>query len=441
MKRLPTQKHMTLEARKYIEEALNEKKSISQIARDLDRSETTIAREIKKHRQPMFPTAFNNNSGCLLHQSCSHKHFECYLHCKNFQIEICELLTKPPYTCNACNKKRICRLVKYYYKGSEANLEYKSLLNNSRANLHYTDLEWNILNNDFYTLVLQNRSIYHSLKIINNRGFQFAKSSIYRQIKQDRLALKTSDLPRFKRKKKQNSKDTSYKSSKVKDHTYEDYIEYKNQHPNAIEIQTDTVYGILGVSEPVMLTIQIVEIKFLFIFKMQFQTMEETIKVISNLQEVLGENCFHMVFEIWLTDNGHEFNNVERLVNVFQKSHIFYCHPYSSFEKGSIENNHELIRRVIPKGVSLKVYTQDDYNLLASHINSLFREELDGLCPFELIERFIPMETIFKLGLHKIVPEKVKLIPSLLGEKNIKNIKKYLDEDNIKRQHVFIEKT
>ena len=56
MKRLPTQKHMTLEARKYIEEALNEKKSISQIARDLDRSETTIAREIKKHRQPMFPT-------------------------------------------------------------------------------------------------------------------------------------------------------------------------------------------------------------------------------------------------------------------------------------------------------------------------------------------------------------------------------------------------
>ena len=51
------------------------------------------------------------------------------------------------------------------------------------------------------------------------------------------------------------------------------------------------------------------------------------------------------------------------------------------------------------------------------------------------------METIFKLGLHKIVPEEVKLIPSLLGEKNIKNIKKYLDEDNIKRQHVFIEKT
>ena len=31
MKRLPTQKHMTLEARKYIEEALNEKKSISQM--------------------------------------------------------------------------------------------------------------------------------------------------------------------------------------------------------------------------------------------------------------------------------------------------------------------------------------------------------------------------------------------------------------------------
>lgn len=441
MKRTAIQKHMTLETRKYIEEALNSKKRISQIAIDLDRNETTIAREIKKHRQTLFPTSFNNHTGCLSQETCSHKHFECYKHCKDFQIKWCNFLLKTPFVCNACTRKQSCRLVKLYYKAYEANMEYKSLLNNSRTNLHYTDLEWNILNNDFYTLVLQNRSIYHSLKILNNRGFQFARSSIYRQIKQDRLALKTSDLPRFKRKKKQNNNDTSYKSSKVKDHTYEDYTEYKNEYLDATEVQTDTVCGIQGSSEPVMLTIQIVEIKFLFIFKMQFQTMEETTRVISNLQDVLGDECFHMIFEIWLTDNGHEFNDVERLTNMFPESHIFYCHPYSSFEKGSIENNHELIRRVIPKGISLNIYTQDDYNLLASHINSLFREELDGLCPFDLIERFIPMETIHKLGLHKIAPEEVKLIPSLLGEKNIKNIKKHLDENDIKRQHVFIEKS
>ena len=102
---------------------------------------------------------------------------------------------------------------------------------------------------------------------------------------------------------------------------------------------------------------------------------------------------------------------------------MFYCHPYSSFEKGSIENNHELIRRVIPKGVSLKPYTQKELNLLCSHINSLFRESLDGKCPFDLIENYISLDSITKLGLSKINSLDVCLIPELLGDKNVNNIK------------------
>ena len=94
MKRTAIQKHMTLETRKYIEEALNSKKRISQIAIDLDRNETTIAREIKKHRQTVFPTSFNNHTGCLSQETCSHKHFECYKHCKDFQIKWCNSLLK-----------------------------------------------------------------------------------------------------------------------------------------------------------------------------------------------------------------------------------------------------------------------------------------------------------------------------------------------------------
>ena len=74
--------------------------------------------------------------------------------------------------------------------------------------------------------------------------------------------------------------------------------------------------------------------------------------------------------------------------------------------KGSIENNHELLRRVIPKGISLKPYNQQDYNKLASHINSLYRERLNGKCPFDLIENYIPNETLIKLGLERIQDDK-----------------------------------
>ena len=93
--------------------------------------------------------------------------------------------------------------------------------------------------------------------------------------------------------------------------------------------------------------------------------------------------------EILLTDNGHEFIKLDELQQILKKTNIFYCHPYSSCKNGNIENNHKLLRRVIPQGVSLKCYNQEDINLLCSNINSLFREELDGKCPFNLIDEFI----------------------------------------------------
>ena len=117
-------------------------------------------------------------------------------------------------------------------------------------------------------------------------------------------------------------------------------------------------------------------------------------------------------------------------------SNIFYCHTYSSFEKGNIENSHELIRRVIPKGVSLKPYTQHDINILINNINSLYRESLNGKCPFELINNIIPLEILEKMRYHPIKAEKVNLTPNLLGKKNIENITKYLDKNELKKAHI-----
>ena len=157
---------------------------------------------------------------------------------------------------------------------------------------------------------------------------------------------------------------------------------------------------------------------------------------LKELEENIGNELWNKISEIILTDNGKEFYNYEKFQNAFNTSNIYYCHPYSSFEKGSIENSHELIRRVIPKGVSLKPYTQHDINILINNINSLYRESLDGKCPFDLIKDIIPLDILKKMGYHSIEAEKINLTPNLLGKKNIENITKYLDKIAIKKAHI-----
>lgn len=437
MKRKRQHTHFTIETRRIIEEKLNEGLSIADIADILKRDSSNIGREIKKHKELKLPHAYNNTCCCIKKKKCLVQSYNCQNNCKNFELDLCEKLKSSPHVCNGCTTKNGCRKAKYYYNANLANTQYENSLSNSRRKLHYTETELNILNNDFYYLVINTRSIYHSIQTINSNGYNFKLKSIYRQIKSGSLRLKPSDLPRANKRKVANNIDKSYKREIEPGHLFEDYLTHKEKNSNAIEWQMDCVQGIQGKEEQVFLTLQIVEIKFLFVFIINHQTADEVANKLKEFRNYFKNNELDKILNILLTDNGHEFIVLNKLKDSLpSNTNIFYCHPYSSFEKGSIENNHELIRRIIPQGVSLSPYTQEEINLLVSHINSLYRNELDGKCPFDLIEKYINIETINKIGYSKIQPEKVMLIPELLGQKNIMNIKKYLTEEDIKKANI-----
>ena len=71
-------------------------------------------------------------------------------------------------------------------------------------------------------------------------------------------------------------------------------------------------------------------------------------------------------------------------------------------------------------------------------MNSLYREKLDGKCPFDLVDKYISLDIIRKLGINKIADIDVNLTPYLLGSKNIENIKKRLDYADMKKANISL---
>lgn len=91
------------------------------------------------------------------------------------------------------------------------------------------------------------------------------------------------------------------------------------------------------------------------------------------------------------------------------------CDPYASWQKPHIENAHTLLRRVLPKGSSFDGLTQDDVNLVCSHINSYPREELGWRSPFETLPAWGQENLPLAFGMRIIPRDEVNLTPSLIG--------------------------
>lgn len=156
----------------------------------------------------------------------------------------------------------------------------------------------------------------------------------------------------------------------------------------------------------------------MLIFKLESQTTNEVTRIFEYLQEMLDYEIYKYLFQVILTENGHEFfdvNNIECIHSTGEYvTHLFFCDPHASRQKGMIEKNHEFIRYILPKGSSFKNINQEDCNLIMNNINSLCRDSLNGKSPYESM-LFLYDEHILKvLDCYYIKPEDVILTNDLL---------------------------
>jgi IS30 family transposase len=135
------------------------------------------------------------------------------------------------------------------------------------------------------------------------------------------------------------------------------------------------------------------------------------------IYDTVGPDYFKRLFPLILTDNGSEFSDpksIETIQGTEKLTNIFYCYPYSAFQKPEVENNHELIRRVIPKGKSMDHLVQADITLLMSHVNSYIRKKLNDQSPYDSFSSRYGFKLINALGITRIDANDIILKPSLL---------------------------
>lgn len=82
------------------------------------------------------------------------------------------------------------------------------------------------------------------------------------------------------------------------------------------------------------------------------------------------------------TDNGTEFAE-HKLITQSIEATVFFADPYSSWQKGAIENANGLIRQYIPKGSSFRDFDDDFINEICTKINNRPRKKLNFSTPYE----------------------------------------------------------
>lgn len=389
-------KHLSFEDRCIIEEYLNYGYNFTQIGNRLGKDRTTIADEVKKHR--FLRQRLNNN------------------------LKPCCFESKPPYVCNGCKKKNSCNNFKYTYNHAIAFNEYKKNLIDSRKQVYITKEQIESINDVIAPLMIHKHHSVNQVYITHPDLLPFSKSTFYKYIDLGIVNVKNIDLQR--KVKYRVKKEYNYTREKVNTKIkvgrfYTDFKDYLEFHPNCSIVEMDTVIGTSGgKGGKCFLTLLFRQYNLMLIYLLPYKRSEYVTQVFNSLKELLGIEEFKRLFEVILTDNGTEFSDplsIEVNVNTGEViSNVFYCDPNCSWQKGSIEKNHEYIRYILPKGTSFAGLSQEDCNLIASHINSVPRQSLNNISPYEAALNFIGKENLIKLKIDKINYDDIDLTIKLL---------------------------
>lgn len=333
-------KYFTEKERYQLEILLKKKIPIIQIAKDLDKSRTTIYNEIKRGLVKQIDT-----------------HLKSYL---VYKADVAQQIS----IYNQSAKGRQLKL------GSDYDFVkiFTDLILNKKYS-PYSALQ--IIKNDYPEI---------KTKISLSTAYNYIRSHVFMDISSNSLPS-----PR-KRQIKREGKKRSVSLNNLCSKSISERSDLINNRSLPFNWEMDTVVSGKGGSCALLVLTERYS-RFEIIRKINSKTSSEVKRVLDDLEFEYGSEKFRSVFRSFTCDNGVEFLDSEGIATSIDggvRSDLYYCHPYSSWERGSNENQNKLIRRWIPKGSDISQFSDEFILYVQNWMNTLPRKLFNNLSSLDV---------------------------------------------------------
>lgn len=219
---------------------------------------------------------------------------------------------------------------------------------------------------------IKRKGLEFDTKICLSTLYNYIKSGVF-------LNLTMADCPYRKDKKKQKKRKVQKKVSKGT--SIEQRPEEVKTREEFGHWEMDTVVGGQGKSKKSLLVLTERKTRKEIIEVLRAHTMKEVVRVLDKIERKVTEKLFRVLFKSITVDNGTEFSDWRGMKrsrrNARDRTKIYYCHAYSSWERGSNENQNKLVRRWRDKGCSFDDITNKEVKKIEQWMNEYPRRMFD----------------------------------------------------------------
>ena len=322
--------HFTLEERKYLQQLLSEGYSFRKIATILERSPSTISREVNRNKAKYKPHSKTDN--------------------------------------------------KYWYNHWRAqNLYIRRRREQVRAALQPDTAQWDY--------IVKNLQVFWSPEEIANRWNRdypnrkpLCVSTIYRYIKLGKFHGITVKHHLRRRGKFMLPRNSCYNSIQP-DRIIPDWPEEIRNRIRIGDWEGDTVYG--GVGKGLLVSLVDRKSRYLRIGFLDKRSATGTRLVIEKLLRGLPVKSVSL-------DNGSEFSEFRKLEEQLHTL-VYFAEPHKPWQRGTNENTNDLVRFFFPKGFDFRTVTDEDIQFVEDLINNRPRKCLGWKTPAEILEESVAL--------------------------------------------------